>query len=180
VLQDDAIWHAPPETERLLSLMAPTHAAKVADARRRSQAERRPIVGCGYRRMRGMEGRRAQRFEVRFDEMAGALRTDKGGSSRQFVVAVDPDGRVRSRRMTPREYARLMGLPDSYRLPGNEADAIDLVGDGDCVSVVRRLAERVFEPVLGRPTVTAAERGSERHKERSTPAGEVLVGGGGY
>jgi hypothetical protein len=34
VLQDDAMWHAPHETERLLSLMVPTHAAKVADPRR--------------------------------------------------------------------------------------------------------------------------------------------------
>jgi DNA (cytosine-5)-methyltransferase 1 len=41
-----------------------------------------------------------------------------------------------------------MGLPDSYRLPGNEGDAIDLVGDGVCVSVVRWLAEQVFEPIL--------------------------------
>jgi DNA (cytosine-5)-methyltransferase 1 len=86
VLQDDAMWHAPPETEWLLALMAPTHAAKVADAQQRSQAEGRPIVGCGYRRMRGEKGRRAQRFEVRFDDMAGGLRTAKGGSSREFVA----------------------------------------------------------------------------------------------
>ena len=54
--------------------------------------------------------------EARFDGFAGCLRTPGGGSSRQFLIEVE--GRsIRTRLMTPREAARLMGLPDRYRLP---------------------------------------------------------------
>ena len=37
---------------------------------------------------------------------------------------------VRSRLLSPREAARLMGLPDSYKLPANYNDAYGLMGDG--------------------------------------------------
>jgi DNA (cytosine-5)-methyltransferase 1 len=55
---------------------------------------------------------------------------------------------VRSRLLSPREAARLMGLPDDYRLPGNYNDAYGLMGDGVVVPVVRHLAEHILEPVL--------------------------------
>ena len=42
--------------------------------------------------------------------------------------------------MTPREAARLMGLPDSYRLPPRATDAYHLVGDG--VAAGRAIPER--------------------------------------
>jgi DNA (cytosine-5)-methyltransferase 1 len=55
---------------------------------------------------------------------------------------------VRSRLLSPREAARLMGLPDSYKLPVNVNDALGLMGDGVVVPIVRHLAENVLEPVL--------------------------------
>jgi DNA (cytosine-5)-methyltransferase 1 len=55
---------------------------------------------------------------------------------------------VRSRLLSPREAARLMGLPDSYKLPVNVNEALGLMGDGVVVPVVRHLAENVLEPVL--------------------------------
>ena len=54
---------------------------------------------------------------------------------------------VRSRLLSPREAARLMGLPDSYRLPSNYNEAYGLMGDGVAVPVVRHLAEHILEPV---------------------------------
>ena len=88
-----------------------------------------------------------QRFEARFDGVAGCLRTPAGGSSRQIIVAVDK-GAVRTRLMSPREAARLMGLPEDYMLPASTTAALKLCGDGVCVPVVSWLAGAVFEPAL--------------------------------
>src|SRR5271155_3669228 len=109
---------------------------------------KRTIVGTVYKRTRIDEvGRKAQRAEIRFDEIAGCLRTPAGGSSRQVIVVVDGD-RVRSRLISPRETARLMGLSDDYELPTNYNEAYHLTGDGVVVPVVRHLAAHIFEPLL--------------------------------
>jgi DNA (cytosine-5)-methyltransferase 1 len=52
---------------------------------------------------------------------------------------------VRSRLLSPREAARLMGLDDDYLLPKRDNH---VCGDGVCVAVVRHIAEHVLEPVL--------------------------------
>ena len=67
----------------------------------------------------------------------GCLRTPSGGSSRQTIMIVE-DEQVRSRLLSPREAARLMGLPDSYELPENYNEAYHLAGDGVVVPVVRQ------------------------------------------
>lgn len=134
-----ALWHAPEQTARLLELMAPLHRARVTAAR----ASGRPVVGCVYRRTR----RGVQRAEARFDGLAGCLRTPAGGSSRQTLLLVD-GADIRSRLLSTREAARLMGLPDSYRLPAVYNDAYRLAGDGVCAPVVRFLAETLIEPAL--------------------------------
>lgn len=137
-------WHTPAETNRLLSLMAAAHLEKVAQAAYTGQ----PAVGGIYRRMRvDANGRKVQRAEVRFDNVAGCLRTGSGGSSKQLLLLVEGD-QIRSRLLSPREAARLMGLPDTYRLPAAYGDAYHLAGDGVAVPVVRYLAAQLFEPVL--------------------------------
>jgi DNA (cytosine-5)-methyltransferase 1 len=55
---------------------------------------------------------------------------------------------VRTRLLSPREAARLMGLPDSYHLPSNYNLAYHLAGDGVVVPVVRHLAGFLIEPIL--------------------------------
>ncbi len=146
-------WHTAAETRRLLSMMSPLHMRKVEQAKRMG----RRMVGGIYRRTRvGEDGRRAQRAEVRFDDVAGCLRTPVGGSSRQTIMIVEGD-RVRSRLLAPREAARLMGLPESYELPQNYNEAYHLVGDGVVVPVVRFLAAHVLEPVLSEGTRGAEE-----------------------
>lgn len=137
-------WHTPDQTTRLLSQMSPLNLQKLAAARRSGTLTH----GTAYRRTRQENGQRTQRAEVRFDGIAGCLRTPGGGSSRQIVLEVTGD-RVRSRLMTPRETARLMGLPENYRLPAGQGDALHLTGDGVVVPVVRHLARHLFEPILG-------------------------------
>jgi DNA (cytosine-5)-methyltransferase 1 len=58
------------------------------------------------------------------------------------------DGAIRTRLLSPREAARLMGLPDSYVLPKKYNEAYHLAGDGVVVPVVRFLAAHLLEPLL--------------------------------
>lgn len=138
-------WHTADETKRLLSMMSDTNTAKVNAAKRCG----RRIIGTIYKRTRadGPNGAKVQRAEVRFDDVAGCLRTPAGGSSRQTIIIVDGDT-ARSRLLSPREAARLMGLPDDYTLPEKYNDAYHLVGDGVAVPVVRFIAECILEPII--------------------------------
>ena len=150
---DEAVgWNDEVRTRALLALMAPQHLARIEAAR--AAGERR--VGAVFRRMRVENGVRVQRAEVRFDGLAGCLRTPRGGSSRQTLVVIE-DGRVRSRLISPREGARLMGLPDGYRLPRAATGALHVVGDGVAVPAVRWLAAQILEPLLAPPVAAAAE-----------------------
>jgi DNA (cytosine-5)-methyltransferase 1 len=125
--------------------MSPIHRRKVELAK--SAGGR--VFGAIYKRTRREGGGgRVQRAEVRFDGVSGCLRTPAGGSSRQSILVVEGD-QVRSRLLSPREAARLMGLPDSYRLPENYNEAYRLAGDGVVVPVVRFLAAHLLEPLLG-------------------------------
>ncbi|THD74481.1 MAG: DNA cytosine methyltransferase [Phenylobacterium sp.] len=154
LLEDDdqVAWHPAERTERWLSLMSPLHRARLAAAQARGER----VVGAVFRRMRNEAGRSVQRAEVRLDGLAGCLRTPRGGSSRQVIVVAD-QGRLRTRLLTPREAARLMGLPESYRLPKAATGALQVAGDGVAVPVVRWLAEQLLEPLLRPAAVLAAE-----------------------
>ncbi|MEI9965345.1 MAG: DNA cytosine methyltransferase [Caulobacteraceae bacterium] len=57
---------------------------------------------------------------------------------------------VRARLLSGREAARLMGLPEDYRLPAAATAALHVAGDGVAVPVVRRLAAAILEPLLAR------------------------------
>lgn len=153
---DDVPWHSEAQTARLLSMMSEGNRRKVELA---SRAGHR-AVGTIYRRTRPDEdGVKRQRAEVRFDGVAGCLRTPGGGSSRQTILVVEGE-RVRSRLLSSREAARLMGLPETYKMPRRYNDAYHLAGDGVCVNVVRFLAKFLLEPLIFGSTgsmTTAAE-----------------------
>jgi DNA (cytosine-5)-methyltransferase 1 len=141
ILEDDprgVRWHTEAETKRLLGMMSSVNLAKVESAKHLG----RRVVGTLYRRTRDV-----QRAEIRFDDIAGCLRTPAGGSSRQTIMIIEGDS-VRSRLLSPREAARLMGLPDEYVLPSNYNEAYHLAGDGVAVPVVRFLATHILEPIL--------------------------------
>ena len=154
-------WHTPAETRKLIVAMSPANAAKLAQAK----AIGRKIVGTIYKRTRlvgkarMVGGKKVQKrkvfAEVRFDGIAGCLRTPSGGSSRQTVIVVEGN-RIRTRLLSTRECARLMGLPDTYRMPDNYNDGYHLAGDGVAVPVVRFLAQHLLEPLAA-----AARRDTE-------------------
>ena len=136
-------WHSQEETHALIEMMSSVNLRKL----RKAQELGRKIVGTIYKRTRIESGTKRQRAEVRFDQSAGCLRTPAGGSSRQLLIVVN-GAEVRSRLISARETARLMGLPETYSLPDKYNDAYHLTGDGVVVPVVRHLAEHLIEPSL--------------------------------
>ena len=149
--QEDVAWHSASETERLLAMMSPINRAKVDAATLLGES----MVGAVYKRTRVEGSRKLQRAEVRFDDVAGCLRTPGGGSSRQTLLVVE-SGSVRSRLVSPRETARLMGLPEEYKLPAGYNEACHLTGDGVVVPVVRHIAAALLEPMLSRNDMVQA------------------------
>lgn len=143
---EDVKWHTITETKYLLNLMSDVNIKKVKAA----QELGLKTVGTLYRRTRkDSDGVKHQRAEVRFDGVAGCLRTPTGGSSRQTIVIVEGK-KVRSRLLSPREAASLMGLPETYVLPSRYNEAYKLAGDGVAVPVVNHLSKNIFDPVLQR------------------------------
>lgn len=141
-------WHTAQETQQILDMMTDVNLKKVETAKASSVKGKKKIVGTIYKRTRtDSSGIKAQRAEVRFDDVAGCLRTPGGGSSRQLIIVVD-HGAVKTRLISSRETARLMGLPDEYTLPNNYNEAYHLTGDGVVVPVVSYITTHIFDPVM--------------------------------
>lgn len=115
--------------------------------------QRKTAVGAAFRRTR----RGKTRCEVRFD-MAGCLRTPKGGSAKQIVVAV-ADGRLRMRWMSAREYARLQGAGD-FRFSVPQLQAMYGFGDAVCVPAIEWIDRHILTPVYDSHRVVEAAAAS--------------------
>ena len=140
----DAPCDSASKTSELLAMLSSQNRAKLRAALETGGL----LIGTGYRRTRATDGGgKAQRLELRFDGLAGCLRTPDGGSSRQVVLIVEK-GRVRSRLMTVRECARLMGAPDKFNIPGSYNDGYRAMGDAVAVPVTRFLARHLLASVI--------------------------------
>jgi DNA (cytosine-5)-methyltransferase 1 len=145
-------WHSKEETQRLVSLMSEINRKKL----RLVQSEAIRKIGTIYKRTRPITNtpgaKRVQRAEIRFDDISGCLRTPVGGSSRQVIMLVE--GRqLSSRLLSPREAARLMGVPEDYPLPKKYNDAYHLFGDGVAVPVVSWLEKYLLRPLAQTKTM---------------------------
>ncbi len=100
------------------------------------------IYVTGYRRTRHGE----QQLELRFDGVAGCLRTPEGGSSKQYLV-VKENGTTHARLLTVREAARLMGAPDSFILPGSYNDGYKAMGDAVAMPVAQFIGKRFLTKI---------------------------------
>jgi DNA (cytosine-5)-methyltransferase 1 len=127
----------PEKQERLLTMVPEKHREKMTATTKNGRA-----VFPGYKRIRHGQ----QVLELRFDGVAGCLRTPEGGSSRQFLVIKD-NGSFRTRLLTVREAAALMGAPKNYKLPGTYNDGYKAMGDAVAVPVTRYLAEKLLFPL---------------------------------
>jgi DNA (cytosine-5)-methyltransferase 1 len=161
----DAPFDSAEQTEKLCTMLSPLNKKKL-DALKKLGTF---FAGTAYRRTRPDEyGQKVQRLEIRFDGLAGCLRTPDGGSSRQTVIIVDK-GVVRSRLITIRECARLMGAPDSYKVEGSYNDGYRAMGDAVAVPVTRWLAQHLLGPLANRATGRNQKLGSRRKESQSMP-----------
>lgn len=69
------------------------------------------------------------------------------------ILVKQEDGR-NPRRLTPRECARLMGFPDSFRIPVSDTQAYRQFGNSVAVPVFAEVA-RIMRPFIGGPSVAA-------------------------
>lgn len=139
----DVVWHSVAQTQTLINLMNTLHQEKIHQA----QCSGQRWVGALYRRTRIENGVKVQRAEVRFDGLVGCLRTPSGGSSRQYILLIEGKN-IRSRLLSARETARLMGLSENYILPAVYSTAYHLTGDGVVAPVVRHIAAHLLEPLI--------------------------------
>lgn len=130
-------WWSEEQEEKHYNAMSDLHRGKIDAIMERGQL----WVGTIYRRTR----KGATRAEVRFDGIAGCLRTPKGGSARQIVVIVQKR-LLKMRWMSPREYARLQGASD-FPLVGTENQQLFGFGDAVCVPVIKWIDEQVLSPI---------------------------------
>ncbi|MFZ5822695.1 MAG: DNA cytosine methyltransferase [Chloroflexota bacterium] len=134
----DERWWSNSEVNRHLEMMDKAHHERVEKLKSDSKISFRTFY---RRRRKGM-----QRAEVRDDDLSGCLRTAVGGSGKQFLIQAGA-GNIKMRAMTPREYARLQGVPDSYNISRNGVQALTGFGDAVCVPVISWIAENVLNPL---------------------------------
>ena len=135
-LDDGQDWWDKPQVDKHYNMMSDRHRTLVDGLLEKKGVH----IGTVYRRKRYGK----TRAEVRFDGIAGCLRTPKGGSARQIVIVLD-NGVVRFRWMSPREYSRLQGTGD-YPLVGKPNQQMFGFGDAVCVPVVEWVDQHVLTP----------------------------------
>lgn len=138
---DDSRWWSEARTAAMVDSMSPVQRQRLMTL----ISGRHSIARTAYRRTR----KGTATWEMRSDDIAGCLRTARGGSSRQAVV-VAGHNRVRARWMTGEEYAQLMGA-GWYQTKGMR-DAQVRYGFGDAVAVpaVEWVARNMVLPALRR------------------------------
>jgi DNA (cytosine-5)-methyltransferase 1 len=135
-------WHTAEETAELVATMGPHDLDRLGAAKASGQR----TTGTIYVRSRVDVTGRRRRANTRFDGLASCLVMPNGAASSQLILVVEND-LVRTRFMTGREGARLMGIPETYRLPKGYNATFQLLGDGVVVPVVRHLSEHLLEPL---------------------------------
>jgi DNA (cytosine-5)-methyltransferase 1 len=131
------MWWSRGRAEYLLNQMSPKHRAKAEIMIRGS----RVTYGTVFRRVR----KERSMAELRTDNIAGCLRTPRGGSGRQILFAAGK-GRFAVRLLTPRECARLMGA-DDFTINVSLNQALFGFGDAVCVPVIEWVARNYLNPV---------------------------------
>lgn len=93
---------------------------------------------------------------IAHDGIANTLVTGGMGRERNLVIDLGltdftPKTRIKGpintsfiRKMTPREWARLQGFPDSFQIPVADGPAYKQFGNSVCVSVIKKLADNII------------------------------------
>ena len=137
-------WWSQERAEYLLNQMSPKH----RDTADQMIAGKQLSFGTVFRRVRNGKSM----AELRTDDLAGCLRTPKGGSGRQILFQAGR-GEYRVRLLNADECARLMGA-DGYRVTVPLNQALFGFGDAVCVDAVAWVAEHRLNPLA--EAITAA------------------------
>ena len=137
IVRDDVEWWGARQLSCFLGSLSDLQAARVDAYHRQDE------VTChgAYRRTR----RGAAVWEVRADEIAGALRTTAGGSGRQAVLRAGGGG-FAARWMDVTEYASLQGADGITWESVSPRQAMYAFGDAVCIPVVEWLANNCILP----------------------------------
>jgi len=133
-LNDILDFNLPYDKDNVLSIIPQRHREKLM-----TYTE---CVVAGYKRIRNNK----LCLELRFDGLAGCLRTPEGGSSKQFIIVKRKD-EIHARVLSPREAARLMGAPDSFNLPGTYNSAYKAMGDAVALPVASFVGKSFLMPL---------------------------------
>ncbi len=145
---DDGRWWGQERHRRFVDSLSSIQAARLDSL----AADQRINWRTAYRRTRGG----VARWEIRRDAIAGCLRTTRGGSSKQALVEAG-QGDVRVRWLTSREYGRLQGVSDDYKIGSvTDNEAMFAFGDAVCVPVIRWVAQTYLTPILSRGLLRVA------------------------
>jgi DNA (cytosine-5)-methyltransferase 1 len=144
-VDDGQDWWEEADVAKHYELMESPSRARVDELLRIGATE----VGTAFRRTR----REKPRTEVRFD-IAGCLRTPKGGSAKQLVVAIIK-GRLKMRWTSPVEYARLQGAGD-FNITVPPIQAMYDFGDAVCVPAISWIDANILTPVFEASAVATA------------------------
>ncbi|HEX6123353.1 MAG TPA: DNA mismatch endonuclease Vsr [Ktedonobacterales bacterium] len=131
-------WWSRERAEYLLNQMSPRHRALAG----RMIAGEDWSYGTVFRRMR----KGVSMAELRTDNIAGCLRTPRGGSGRQIIFKAGR-GEYHVRLLMPREAARLMGAGD-YTITASLNQALFGFGDAVCVPVIEWIATHYLNPLV--------------------------------
>ncbi|MBB6429378.1 DNA cytosine methyltransferase [Algisphaera agarilytica] len=135
-LDNDQAWWDQEATKKHYEMMEPPSRSRVDRLIEQNATQ----AGTAFRRTR----RGKTRTEVRFD-LAGCLRTPKGGSAKQIIVAVI-DGQLKMRWMSSSEYARLQGA-GGFEINVPEIQALYGFGDAVCVPVIQWIDRNILTPI---------------------------------
>ncbi|MDE0004799.1 MAG: DNA (cytosine-5-)-methyltransferase [Rhodospirillaceae bacterium] len=137
IVRDEGTWWGAKRMACFLGSLSDLQAERVDAFQRQSH------VSChgAYRRTR--KGKAV--WEVRADEIAGALRTTAGGSGRQAVLRVG-NGDFAARWMDVPEYAALQGADGMTWESVSPRQAMYAFGDAVCVPVVEWIAKHALIP----------------------------------
>jgi len=139
IVSDDDQWWPPRRLGAFLVSLSPHQEKRVAEY------QSRETVGYfgAFRRTRNGSAV----WEVRADEIAGALRTTRGGSAKQAVVRAGRGG-IAVRWMNVCEYARLQGAGDMRYESVSPNQAMFALGDAVCVPVIEWVGRHCLLPLM--------------------------------
>ena len=131
-------WFSDELVSKHLQMMPSFHKSKIDELKIKKENG----IFTMYRRMRKGE----QKAELRLDDIAGCLRSARGGSSKQFLVIVEK-GEVRMRKFTISELRRLMAVPCSFNLPDGYNEVYNALGEAVVPPVIEWIAKNILTPL---------------------------------